>query len=121
MPNTPGVARRDLLTATIAAEIAVSRVEVKEVTMAPRQRAPLHLHPCPVVGVITQGTICYQIEGESAERLEVGDAFYEPANVRVARFDNETEAPARFAAFYLLGKDDQELIRVLDQDPERTS
>ena len=44
---------------------------------------------------------------------KAGDAFYEPANVRVARFDNHGDTPARFAAFYLLEKDDQELIQIL--------
>jgi hypothetical protein len=33
--------------------------------------------------------------------------------VRVARFDNDGETPARFAAFYLLEEDGQELIRML--------
>lgn len=81
--------------------------------MGPKQKAPLHLHPSPVVGVVTEGVIAYQIEGEPVQYLKAGDAFYEPANVRVARFDNDGEQPAKFTAFYLLGKDEHELIRML--------
>jgi quercetin dioxygenase-like cupin family protein len=115
MPTTSTVTRKELLTATIASEKVVSKIEIKEVTMGPKQRAPLHLHPCPVVGVVTEGTISFQIEGEAVQHLKVGDAFYEPANVRVARFDNDGETPATFVAFYLLGKDEHELIHMLSK------
>ena len=30
------------------------------------------------------------------------------------RFDNEGDTPARFSAFYLLGRDEHELIRLLN-------
>ncbi len=113
MPATPSVTRKDLLTATIAPEKSVSAIEIKEVTMGPKQKAPLHLHPCPVVGVITAGTIAFQIEGQAVQHLNVGDAFYEPADVPVARFDNDGDTPAKFSAFYLLGKDEHEIIRML--------
>ncbi len=81
--------------------------------MGLKQSAPLHLHPCPVVEVVTAGAIAYQIEGATVRHLEVGDAFYEPADVRVARFDNEGDTPARFAAFYLLGQGEHEPIRII--------
>jgi quercetin dioxygenase-like cupin family protein len=113
MAAKPSVTRKDLLTAVMSPENVVSKIEVKEVTMGPGQKAPLHLHPCPVVGVITEGSISFQIEGQAAQHLKTGDAFYEPANVRVSHFDNDGETPAKFAAFYLLGKDEQELIRIL--------
>lgn len=115
MPRTPAVTRKDLLTAMITSGKTISKIEIKEVTMGAKQKAPLHLHPCPVVGVITEGTISYQIEGESVQYLNVGDAFYEPAYVRVARFDNDGERPAKFVAFYLLGQDEEELIRILSE------
>jgi len=114
MPATPAVTRKDLLTALIPVGLAISRVEIKEVLMGPNQPAPLHLHPCPVVGVVTQGTIAFQIEGQAVQYLHTGQAFYEPANARVARFDNDGEEPARFVAFYLLAAGQDELIRVLD-------
>jgi quercetin dioxygenase-like cupin family protein len=113
MPTPPSVARKDLLTAALSPERVVARVEIKEVTLGPRLKAPLHLHPCPVVGVVTEGTIAFQIEGKPVLHLKAGDPFYEPANVRIARFDNDAAVPAKFSVFYLLGKDELELIRLL--------
>ena len=113
MTTPQPVTRRELLTALIEGEKAVARVEIKEVTLAPKQTVPLHMHPCPVVGVVSVGSIAYQIEGQPVRQLQAGDAFFEPAGARVARFDNGGETPARFVAFYLLGAGDTEIIRVL--------
>jgi quercetin dioxygenase-like cupin family protein len=115
-PMTPSVSRKDLLTAMVDSDKSVSRVEIQEVTMGPKQKAPLHLHPCPTVGVITEGTISFQIEDQSVQRLKVGDAFYEPADARVAKFDNDSDAPAKFVVFYLLAKDENETVRILDSE-----
>jgi quercetin dioxygenase-like cupin family protein len=108
------VTRLELLTALLDVEVSVSRVDIQEVTMAGGVKAPLHLHPCPTVGLITEGAISFQIEGQSVQKLKAGDAFYEPANVRIAKFDNDSDAPAKFVAFYLLGKDETETVRILE-------
>jgi quercetin dioxygenase-like cupin family protein len=113
MTPPPAIIRRDLLTAALGAGTTVANVEIKEVTLGPRVPAPLHLHPCPVVGVILEGTIAYQREGQPVQLLHPGDAFYEPAGARVAHFDNVGDAPAKFTACYLLGPGEHELIRVL--------
>ncbi len=111
---TSPVPRKNLLTAVIAPAKPVSRVEVQEVTMGPGVKAPLHLHPCPTMGVVSEGEISFQIEGQRVRRLKAGDAFYEPADVRVARFDNDGDVPAQFVVFYLLAGDEHETIRVLE-------
>jgi len=111
--TTPPVSRKTLLSAAIAPAKAVATVEIQEVTMAPGQPAPLHLHPCPTLGVVTRGSIAFQIEGQPVQHLKAGDAFYEPADVRVARFDNDGDAPATFVVHYLLGPDEHETVRVL--------
>jgi len=112
-PMTSSVTRRDLLTAIIDSVKPISSVEIKEVTMGPKVKAPLHLHPCTTVGVITEGTITFQIEGQPIKYLKVGDAFYEPKDVRVAKFDNEGDIPAKFVVFYLQGEDKKETIHIL--------
>lgn len=109
----PPVLRRDLLRAALSPAKTVTLVDGKEVTLGPKQKAPVHLHPCPVVGVVTVGVIAFQVEGEPVRRLRAGDAFYEPAGARILRFDNEGDTPAVFTAFYLAGPDDHELIRLL--------
>jgi quercetin dioxygenase-like cupin family protein len=107
------IQRKQLLLAELGTW-SVSSVDVQEITMEPGQQAGRHLHPCVVVGYIVSGTAVYQIEGEDAQVLPAGSAFYEPAEKIVAKFGNASETePMTFVAFYL--KDgDQELIRMLD-------
>lgn len=109
------VSRRALLTADLAPARSVAHVEIKEVTLPPLLAAGRHLHPCPVVGVITAGAIRFQLEGGPVLHLRAGDAFHEPANTRGLHFDNELETPTTFVACYLLGPDEHELIRPLPQ------
>lgn len=105
MPKTEGssqvassVVRTALLTAVIEGSKVVERVEIKRIDMPPRLASGLHLHPCPVVGIVTKGS---------------GDAFFEPANVRVPHFDAQEEG-ASFVAYYLLAANESELIRMLE-------
>src|SRR6185312_13007290 len=90
----PDVVRKEVMVAQLDPVRPTLRVEVKGITMAPGVKAGLHLHPCPVVGVITQGTISFQLEGEKIQTLHPGDAFFEPADRRVTRFDNDRDRPA---------------------------
>jgi quercetin dioxygenase-like cupin family protein len=62
--------------------------------------------------VVTEGAIVFQIVGKQATHLKAGDAFYEPANVRVAHFDNEGKGPATFVVHYLLSPGEHETIQV---------
>jgi quercetin dioxygenase-like cupin family protein len=58
---TPPVTKKALLKATIDPGKAISNVEIQEVTMRPKQKTPLHLHPFPTVGIITEGTIAFHL------------------------------------------------------------
>jgi hypothetical protein len=49
-----------------------------------------------------EGEITFQIDGQPETNLKQGDAFFEPANRRVFRFDNTGPGRAKFVAFYLL-------------------
>lgn len=115
--SPPGqqIVRKDLLTAIIAGGKDVNRVEVKRIDFAPSQKGGLHFHPCPVVGYVATGTILFQIEGGPVTSLHAGSVFFEPANIKIVHFDNASpQEPATFVAFYLLGKDDQKLIEMLE-------
>ena len=109
----PPVVRTELLTAVLEGSKMVERVEIKRIDMAANLASGLHLHPCPVVGIITKGSIYFQIEGQAARVLEVGDAFFEPANVPVAHFDAQQQG-ASFVAYYLLGANENELLKMLE-------
>lgn len=109
----PAIVRKPLLTAVIDGEKNVSRVEIKEINFQPHQQTGLHLHPCPVVGYIVEGEVLFQVDGQPAQKLKAGDAFFEPANTKMIHFD-ALDKPTKFVAYYLLGKDDHEIIHMLD-------
>jgi len=109
------IMRKELLTAIIDGSKPVSRVQIQEVTMNVGTDAPLHLHPCPTMGVVVEGAIVFEIEGEPARYLGAGDAFYEPANARVAKFNNSGDVPVKFVVFYLLGDKEKETVRMLEK------
>jgi quercetin dioxygenase-like cupin family protein len=107
--------RKDLLNAIV--NQTVSTVEIKEVTMAEGQKAPKHLHPCPVVGYVQSGNVLFQIEGEESKILHEGDAFYEPRNKTILHFDNALEdKPLTFIAFYLKEQDEENIKILENQD-----
>jgi len=107
------VERQQLLNAVLGSR-NVTNVDIRKVTLGPGQRAGRHLHPCAVVGYIASGTAFYQIEGQAAELLPVGSAFYEPADKVIADFGNASDVtPMTFIALYLLDGD-QELITMLE-------
>lgn len=112
---TQPVTRKELLTAIIDGSKTVTEVEIQEITMNVGVDAPLHLHPCPTMGVVTEGQIAFEIEGEKIQHLIVGNAFCEPADVTVAKFNNEGNTPAKFVVFYLLGENEKETVRILDK------
>jgi quercetin dioxygenase-like cupin family protein len=117
MQNAPreAIVRKPLLTAILDPAKLTSRIEVKEIEFKPGQATGLHLHPCPVAGCIAKGTVFFQVEGEPVKTLKAGDAFFEPANAKILHFDNASATEAMtFIAFYLLGKDEDELIRMLE-------
>lgn len=109
------VIRKELLTAMLDGSKPVAKVAIQEVTMNVGIEAPLHLHPCPTVGVVTEGKIVFEIEGETTQHLGVGDVFFEPADVRVAKFNNDGDTPAKFVVFYLLGENENETVHILEK------
>lgn len=106
--------RRPLLNAPIN-ERRVTSVDVREIVFRGGMETGRHFHPCPVFGYIAEGSALFQKEGGALQTLHAGDAFYEPADTVIERFDNASDtASMRFIAYYLLdGK--QELIQMLPE------
>ena len=91
----------------------ITSIEAREIAFEPGQTGGRHSHPCPVVGYILEGTAVLEVEGQPPQSLPTGSAFYEPANVPIARFDNASATePMRFLAYYLL-EGEQPLIEML--------
>ncbi len=93
-------------------------VKIVEIEFQAGQKAPLHKHPCPIVGQIVSGTCLVQIEGEKPQVLKSGDTFYEPAETPVIHFDNYSETePMKFVAYYLTNGE-KDLIEILETKKE---
>jgi quercetin dioxygenase-like cupin family protein len=112
IPNE--INRQHLLTADTGVR-QITKIEAHEIHFAPGQAGALHYHPCPVTGYILKGTALVEIEGQPAQILQAGHAFFEPAMTRILHFDNySTTEPMVFVAFYLLdGK--QTLIELITE------
>ncbi len=112
-----GMQRKDLLHANII-ERTVSSVKVVEVEFRGGQKGAYHKHPCPVVGYIVEGTCLLQVEGQPAQVLQAGEAFFEPADTPILHFDNySANQPMKFVAYYLLNGE-KELIELLPKKGE---
>ena len=106
------IVREPLLTASPIHKM-VNRAELKEITFKPLMKTGRHLHPCPVVGYIVSGTALVQEKGGQLQRITAGQAFYEPANKVMVRFDNASASePLRFVCCYLINNE-KEIIKHL--------
>jgi quercetin dioxygenase-like cupin family protein len=95
------IARKELMNVKLERR-EITGVEVVNIEFPAGQKAPLHKHPCPVVGQITSGVCILQVEGKEAQILKTGDSFYEPANTPILHFDNQSGSAAMtFTAYYL--------------------
>jgi len=99
-PEQP-VTREVVLDKRFAAIKPTSRVEGRRIRMLPDHAGGLHVHNSPVFGVILEGSVVYQIEGGDERVLLPGDVFYEPEEVRIARFD-ALEDGVTFLGYFLL-------------------
>lgn len=112
-PDTP-FERRILPDIPLAAPVQVKVVKQARVTFAPGQASGAHLHPLPVIGVVTSGSFIFQIEGQAETTLRSGDSFYEPAGAKIARFDNASASEkASISAFYLAQDSREDTIIML--------
>ena len=92
----------------------ISSIKIVEIEFQAKQKAPLHKHPCPIVGQIISGTCLVQVKGEKPQILKSGDTFYEPAETPIIHFDNYSETePLKFVAYYLTNGE-KDLVEILE-------
>ena len=110
----PAMQRVSVLEAPLSGKPNVETVKGARIAYAPGQPTGLHVHPIPVVGVVTAGSFVFEPSGQPARTLHTGDAFFEPANTPILRFDNaSTTERAEITAFYLIDAPDRPLIKML--------
>ncbi|PCH65755.1 MAG: hypothetical protein COC04_01050 [Gammaproteobacteria bacterium] len=79
-------------------------VKSQRIELSPGFSAPTHSHPVPTFGVINRGVIVYQEEGKREQVLKKGDTFFEPQNVKIIKFINNSNEVAAFTVFYIVEK-----------------
>jgi len=99
----PPLSRVVVMDQVLPEPLATHRVEIRRITIAPGFAAGLHIHNGPVFGSIETGSAVYQIDGEPETLLRPGDVFYEPAAVRIARFDAQEDG-VTFLGYFLLAE-----------------
>jgi quercetin dioxygenase-like cupin family protein len=112
--TAPVIKRTPLASHVLTSPKTVSHVEVVRLDFLPGMITPYHEHPVPVIGYVEQGAFDVQIEGQPMKRYKTGDSILEPANTRIAHFDNVSKTePAVLIATYLAGPGDKSLITLL--------
>ncbi|HEY8564669.1 MAG TPA: cupin domain-containing protein [Beijerinckiaceae bacterium] len=80
--------------------MADQEVRVLYATLLPGDVTPHHSHRFPVTVFVTEGTFTLALEGQAPIAIGPGQAFVEPAGVRMTGH-NTGDTPARMALFYV--------------------
>ena len=94
----------------------VSHVEMTRVDFLPGQIMPEHLHPVPVICVVSMGSFEVSIGRGPVRRVEVGGTTIEPAGEIVHYFRNLSNSePAQLYCAALAGPEDKQLSVMLSK------
>lgn len=110
--GAPPITREILPSADILGGPRVDRVEVQKIGLGANVKPGAHIHSVPVIGYVIEGTITFQVDKQPERVLKAGDAFFEPANTVISHFDAGNQ-PAKFIAYYLLGKDEKNELKMV--------
>src|SRR5881394_2396763 len=95
---------------------SVTHVEMTRVDFLPGQEMPKHMHPVPVVCVVSKGSFLASIGDGPPRQVGVGDTTIEPAGEIVHFFRNLSKSePGQLYCSTLAGPDDKQLSVMLDK------
>ena len=75
-------------------------VRVLTATIKPGDKTVLHTHRFPVTVFILEGTFTLEMEGRGPVIVKAGQAFVEPANVKMTGYNRSNAEPTRVVIFY---------------------
>jgi quercetin dioxygenase-like cupin family protein len=78
---------REIIQDLLLPEHVVGRVQARRITIPAGAVTAPHTHNGPVFGVVLSGTAVVQIDGGDLVSVGPGEVFFEPAEVRIDRFD----------------------------------
>jgi quercetin dioxygenase-like cupin family protein len=106
------IVRTPLITSRFPSPRTVAEARGVTIRFTPLQQTGRHIHPIPVIGYVVSGEVVLQVQGSAPQTIKAGEAFYEPADTLIERFDNPSRTEgATFVAIYLMGPGDTEVIR----------
>jgi quercetin dioxygenase-like cupin family protein len=75
-------------------------VRVLTATIKPGDKTVLHSHRFPVTVFILEGAFTLEMEGRAPVIVKAGQAFVEPANVKMTGYNRSNAEPTRVVIFY---------------------
>jgi len=112
--SAPIPVRTPIGSLAVAPVKTVSHVEMTRVDFLPGQIMPEHLHPVPVVCVVSKGAFEASIGRQPPRRVSAGETTIEPAGEVVHYFRNLSKRnSAQLYCATLAGPDDKQLSVML--------
>ena len=84
---------------------ARQEVRVLFARLDPGDTTPYHSHRFPVTVYVTEGAFTLELEGREPLTIRAGEAFVEPAHVKMTGRNLDAEIPAQMALFYVCDPD----------------
>jgi quercetin dioxygenase-like cupin family protein len=108
-PSRPIPTRTPLDSVPIVPMKGVTHVETMRVDFLPGQEMPAHMHPVPVVCIVSRGSLLVSIGAAPIRGVKVGDATLEPPGQIVHYFRNMSMTePAQLYCTILAGPSDKQ-------------
>jgi quercetin dioxygenase-like cupin family protein len=115
-PAAPIPVRTPIGSFAVAPGKTVTHVEMTRVDFAAGQEMPKHMHPVPVVCVVSKGAFLASIGDQPPRQVGVGGTTIEPAGAIVHFFRNLSKnEPGQLYCSTLAGPDDKQLSVMLDK------
>jgi quercetin dioxygenase-like cupin family protein len=94
----------DVLLKNVVTGMPVDQQEIKmlSATLKPGEKTPFHTHQYPVTTYVLEGSFTLEMEGRPPLVKKAGEAFIEPANVKMTGYNRGTE-PMKAIIFYVSG------------------
>ena len=103
-----GVARPNLIHREVVTGMPRGdRQEVRVITarFEPGDKTVFHTHRFPVTVYVLEGAFTLELEGRAPVTVKAGEAFVEPANVKMTRHNRSAAEPLKVMVFYVSDPD----------------
>ncbi len=88
-----------------------------DVRYGPGESSPAHIHSCPVIVHVVEGSIRTQVQGEPEATYKTGDSFYEgPNGIHAVSANASATEPAEFVALLICDHDGPLSTNVTDMN-----